>query len=77
MLPMKPMSDDLRYTINSTIVGLLNGVIISLLIPMNYLPSQDAYFSVVAIFLVVGAIMGTFIGIVIRMVMGLLRRWRA
>jgi hypothetical protein len=51
MVPMKALSDDLHYAVHGTIVGLLNGVIISLLIPMNYLPSQDAYFPVVAIFL--------------------------
>jgi Na+/citrate or Na+/malate symporter len=76
MIPMKPLSDDLRYTVNGMIVGSLNGVIISLLIPMNYLPSHDAYFPLLAIGLVVGAIMGMVIGIVIGMVIGLLRRWR-
>ena len=74
---MKPLSDDLRYTVNGTIVGSLNGVIISLLIPTNYLPSQDAFFPVVAVFLVGGAIMGMAIGIVVGMVIGLIRHWRA
>jgi hypothetical protein len=74
--PMKPPSDDLRSTINCAIVGSLNGVIISLLIPTNFLPSQESYFPVMAIFLIVGAIMGMFFGIVIRTVIGLIRRWR-
>ncbi len=73
---MKPLSNDFRYMVNGTIVGSLNGVIISLLIPMNFLPSQDAFFPVVAIFLVGGAIMGTATGIVVGLVIGLIRRWR-
>jgi hypothetical protein len=64
-------------TVNGRIVGSLSGVIISLLIPTNYLPSQDAFFPVVAVFLLCGAITGMAIGIVVGMVFGLIRRWRS
>ncbi len=73
---MKQPSDDLRYTIYGTFVGSLNGLIISQLIPMNYLPSQDAYFPVLAVLLVGGAFVGMVLGMVIGTIIGLVRRWR-
>ncbi len=72
---MKPLKDDLRYTINGTIVGLCIGLIVSQRIPMSFLPSQDFRTPSLAILLVGGAIIGMVIGVVFVMVMGLLRRW--